>query len=163
MSSVTYTDFIEAAKNFIEISNRCCDGWKFIEHDKDKCYLRKETFLNYKNGDYERLLKADYVIFYKESYCVPSFSFNVWNSAGMLLSLDDIRTMSLISINKKDFYSVVTQQEHPIFQRPYFIIHPCHTESVLAAFKDKSKNIIVTFLGLVCPLLNINLPLEYGM
>lgn len=66
-------------------------------------------------------------------------------------------------INQKDFYSVITQQEHPVFQRPYFIVHPCHTEELLATFKNKSKNIIVTFLGLISPLVKLNLPLEYGL
>lgn len=88
--------------------------------------------------------------------------FNIWNSSGTILALEDIRQMSFVKIKQKDFYSVITQQEHPILQRPYFIVHPCHTEELLATFKNKSKNIIVTFLGLITPLVNLNLPIEYG-
>lgn len=63
----------------------------------------------------------------------------------------------------KDFYSVVTQQEHPVMHRPYFIIHPCHTADLIAAFKCRTKNLIITFLGIITPLIQLNLPLEYGL
>ncbi|KAM3958464.1 autophagy-related 10 [Aphomia sociella] len=71
--------------------------------------------------------------------------------------------MSLIRIKEEDFYSVITQQEHPVFLRPYFVMHPCHTATLLAVFKNTSKNIIVTFLSLITPLLKLNLPLDYGL
>ncbi|CAG5058816.1 unnamed protein product [Parnassius apollo] len=97
------------------------------------------------------------------SYGVPSWSFNVWNSSGTLLKLEEIRRMCFIQITTEEFYSVITQQEHPLFHRPYFIMHPCHTAQLLTEFKNKSRNIIVTFLGLISPLLQLNLALEYGL
>ncbi|KAH9632792.1 hypothetical protein HF086_012617 [Spodoptera exigua] len=165
MTTITFDEFLASAKEFEHKSNELGDGWTLKEDKVDnlKTFLRKDTFVQYENGNINHLLKVEYVIFYNLSYGVPSFSFNAWNSSGTLLTLDEIRKMSFIQINEKDFYSVITQQEHPIFQRPYFIMHPCHTETLLAAFKNKTKNIIVTFLGLITPLIRLNLPLEYGL
>ncbi|XP_063384407.1 ubiquitin-like-conjugating enzyme ATG10 [Cydia fagiglandana] len=165
MSAISYEDFINAAEQFLKISQKINDGWQLLQlqEDKSKIYLKKESFkLCERTGD-STLLKTEYVIFYNHSYGVPSFSFNVWNSTGALLTLENIRQMSFISISEKDFYSVVTQQEHPIFFRPYFMVHPCHTEELLLAFKNKSKNIIVTFLGLITVLIKLDLPVEYGL
>ncbi|KAJ8721707.1 hypothetical protein PYW07_002482 [Mythimna separata] len=161
-TTITIEEFLEAAKEFVKKSEKVCDGWalKLDKTDIFKTYIKKDTFIEC--PDTTALYKIEYVIFYNLSYGVPSFSFNVWNSSGMLITLDDIRRMSFLQINQKDFYSVITQQEHPIFQRPYFIVHPCHTETLLAAFRSSSKNIIVTFLGLITPLIKLKLPLEFG-
>ncbi|CAG9785397.1 unnamed protein product [Diatraea saccharalis] len=163
--TITLENFVNACRKFCDISDRINDGWKLIENqsDKHKCYIKKCTFVHQVLHGNKFLLKTEYVIFFNLSYGVPSFSFNIWNSSGVLLTLDEIRQMSLISINKEDFYSVITQQEHPVLQRPYFIMHPCHTEALLGEFKDVSKNIIVTFLGLIMPLLKLDLPLAYGL
>uniref|UniRef100_A0A2H1V5T6 Ubiquitin-like-conjugating enzyme ATG10 n=1 Tax=Spodoptera frugiperda TaxID=7108 RepID=A0A2H1V5T6_SPOFR len=165
ITTITFDEFLASAKEFVEKSEKLGDGWALKDNKTDnlKTYLRKDTFVQCEDGSMNHLLKVEYVIFYNLSYGVPSFSFNAWNSSGTLVTLDDIRKMSFIQINEKDFYSVITQQEHPIFQRPYFIMHPCHTETLLAAFKNKSMNIIVTFLGLITPLIRLNLPLEYGL
>ncbi|CAG4966858.1 unnamed protein product [Colias eurytheme] len=159
---ITPEKFVIAAKNFMKISEKIKDKWKLHENiEVHKSYLKKETFIQNNNRNLP-LLKAEFVIFYNLSYGVPSFSFNIWDESGSFLTLEDIRQMSFIEIRKEDFYSVVTQQEHPVLHRPYFIMHPCHTQTLLANFKE-SKNIIVTFLGLIMPLLNLKLPLEYGL
>ncbi|CAH2075972.1 unnamed protein product, partial [Iphiclides podalirius] len=103
------------------------------------------------------------VIFFNLSYGVPSFSFNIWNSSGVLLKLEDIRRLSFIHIKEDEFSSVITQQEHPLFGRPYFIMHPCRTGQLVEHFRHKSKNIIVTFLSLITPILQLKLPMEYGL
>lgn len=66
-------------------------------------------------------------------------------------------------INHEDFYSVITQQEHPLLFRPFFIIHPCHTGDLLKNVNRTSKNIIVSFLSLISPLLQLNMPMEYAL
>ncbi|XP_072938669.1 ubiquitin-like-conjugating enzyme ATG10 [Epargyreus clarus] len=163
-ATISAEEFVYSARDFLKISDKIHDDWKIIEDtDIHKCYLKKETYIDHEIDQNTVLYKAEYIIFYNLSYGVPSFSFNVWNSSGSLLTLKEIRKMSLISIDEAQFYSVITQQEHPLLHRPYFIMHPCHTETLLAAFKHRSKNIIVTFLGLITPLLKINLPLEYGL
>lgn len=164
-TTITFEEFLEAGKEFVRKSEKLGDGWTLKENKKDvlKSYIEKKTFIKCQDENIGKLLRVEFVIFYNLSYGVPSFSFNLWNSSGMLISLEDVRKMSFIEINEKDFYSVITQQEHPIFQRPYFIVHPCHTETLLAEFRNKSKNIIVTFLSLITPLIRLNMPLEYGL
>ncbi|XP_049868097.1 ubiquitin-like-conjugating enzyme ATG10 [Pectinophora gossypiella] len=163
-TTLTVEEFLKSAEDFEQISDRLNDGWTLHKNSVDlhKSFIRKETFL-VQNGEASDMVKVDYVIFYNLSYGVPSFSFNMWNSSGVFLTLDEIREMSFVRINKKDFYSIITQQEHPIFLRPYFVMHPCQTEDLLATFRKDSKNIIVTFLSLITPLIRLNLPLEYGL
>ncbi|CAH2107981.1 unnamed protein product [Euphydryas editha] len=166
MSSITPEEFVHTAKKFIELSDKFFDSWSFHQNDNDilKTYVKKEEFVNHRDeGEKVFLYRAEYIIFYNLSYGVPSFSFNIWNSSGTLLTLEEVRQMSLMKISKEDFYSVITQQEHPVMHRPYFIIHPCNTEKILLYFKHTTKNLIVTFLGLITPLIQLNLPLEYGL
>lgn len=64
--------------------------------------------------------------------------------------------------HNENLYSVITQQEHPIFFKPYFIVHPCRTGELLNCFKGASSNILVTFLGMIEAVIKLNLPMEYG-
>lgn len=91
--TIAVEEFLDAGLKFVEISDRICDGWTFYKNNQDphKSYIRKEAFLETND---KSLLKAEYVIFYNLSYGVPAFSFNVWNSFGVLLTLEDIRNMS---------------------------------------------------------------------
>ncbi|XP_059051428.1 ubiquitin-like-conjugating enzyme ATG10 [Achroia grisella] len=163
-ATITPEEFVYSAKQFCDISEKLCDGWIFCkDEEKHKCYIKKEAYISHEGENTSTLLKAVFIIFYNLSYGVPSFSFNIWNSSGVLLTLEEIRTMSFIVIKKEDFYSVITQQEHPVLSRPYFIMHPCHTATLLSTLKSQSKNIIVTFLSLITPLLRLELPLEYGL
>ncbi|CAB3223981.1 unnamed protein product [Arctia plantaginis] len=164
-SAIELEEFLHAAQEFVKKSDEIGDGWSIKEcgDDKSKTFLKKDLYVEHTDDNNSILLKMEYIIFYNLSYGVPAFSFNIWNSSGTLLSLEDVRKMSFIQISQKDFYSVITQQEHPVFQRPYFIVHPCHTEELLATFKNKSQNIIVTFLGLITPLVKLDLPLKYGL
>lgn len=97
MTAISCQEFVDAAVDFLQISDRINDGWKLCKNDVDahKSYLRKETFIQSHIAD-GKLLKTEYVIFYNQSYGVPSFSFNVWDSSGVLLTLEKIRKMSFL-------------------------------------------------------------------
>lgn len=97
-SSITAEEFIDAAEKFVKVSDSICDGWTFYKDCNDiyKSYIKKETFLETQDKTYQSLLKAEYVIFYNLSYGVPAFSFNIWNSSGVLLTLENIRNMSFV-------------------------------------------------------------------
>ncbi|XP_041987995.1 ubiquitin-like-conjugating enzyme ATG10 [Aricia agestis] len=158
--TLSAAEFCKAIKQFVDISRKCNDTWQVLEpdsHDMHKCLLKKEEFIKDIDGNF---CKAEYTIFYNISYGVPSFSFNIWKSDGTLLSLEEIRHLSPTVIKKEDFYSVVTQQEHPLFHRPYYIVHPCNTESILSALSS-SQNIILTFLSLITPIVKLDVD-EYG-
>ncbi|XP_045768974.1 ubiquitin-like-conjugating enzyme ATG10 [Maniola jurtina] len=165
-TGITLEEFVYAAKDFIELSDKFLDSWTIYQNDNEllHTHIKKEEFVSHRDETGRVFLyRAEYVIFYNLSYGVPSFSFNVWDCSGKLLTLEEVREISLMKISKEDFYSVVTQQEHPVLYRPYFIIHPCHTANLLSMFKKKSRNLIITFLGLITPLIQLNLPLEYGL
>lgn len=92
-SNISYDEFIAAAENFVKISNQLCDGWKFVKsEDLYKSYIKKECYLSCKDFT----MKAEYVMFYSLSYQVPQFSFNVWNSSGVLLTIEELIQTSFI-------------------------------------------------------------------
>lgn len=98
-TTITIETFLDAAAEFLKISDRIGDGWKLNKNNTDtyKTYLKKDTFIQLEDeNNISNLLKVEYVIYYNLSYGVPSFSFNIWNSTGSLLSLDDIRKVSAI-------------------------------------------------------------------
>lgn len=96
-STISAEEFLDAAEKFVKVSDTICDGWSFHKN-KDICksHIKKETFLETQDKTDQSLLKAEYVIFYNLSYGVPAFSFNIWNSSGVLLTLDNIRNMSFV-------------------------------------------------------------------
>ncbi|XP_039751695.1 ubiquitin-like-conjugating enzyme ATG10 [Pararge aegeria] len=158
--------FVYAARDFIELSDKYMDSWTIYQNDNEilSTHLKREEFISHRDQTGKVFLyRAEYVIFYNLSYGVPSFSFNVWDCTGKLLTLEQVRDISLMKTRKEDFFSVVTQQEHPVLYKPYFIIHPCHTAELLSMFRKTSKNLIITFLSLITPLIQLNLPLEYGL
>lgn len=94
--NISLEEFLAAAKEFVEISNILCDGWKFIENEcLLKSYVKKECFINPSKED-TLPMKAEYDLFYSLSYGVPQFSFNVWNSMGVLLTIEELRRVLFI-------------------------------------------------------------------
>lgn len=97
-TAITFEEFLQAAKEFLFISDKICDEWslKVYKDDPTKTFLKKDMFIEHEQDNVRILLKVEYIIFYNMSYGVPSFSFNIWNSSGALLSLEDVRKMSFI-------------------------------------------------------------------
>lgn len=94
---ISYEEYISAAKTFMEVSKKICDGWHLREVDgtPQSLYLRKETFITLDDKE-NSLCKAEYVISYSMSYNVPSFAFNLWNSNGVMVPVEDIRKQSFL-------------------------------------------------------------------
>lgn len=93
-SNISFNEFLAAAEDFVETSNKLNDGWKFIKSEHlYKSYVKKECFVSPCKGV---PMKAEYVMFYSLSYQVPQFSFNVWNSLGELLTIEQLIHMSYI-------------------------------------------------------------------
>lgn len=94
--SITLEEFLTAAKDFVELSNQLCDGWKLYEsQDLYKSYIKKECFISLSKDDL-LLMKAEFVMFFSLSYQVPQFSFNVWNSSGVLLTIEELSRITFI-------------------------------------------------------------------
>lgn len=96
-SNITSAEFLVAAREFAKISNRINDGWKLVENSEpQKSFLIKNTFNQIQNESSATIMRTEYIIFYNISYGVPSFSFNIWNSSGVLMTLETIRKMAFI-------------------------------------------------------------------
>lgn len=92
-------EFVAAARHFVKLSDQFLDGWTLHENDNEilDTYIRKEEFISH--GDKEKktiLYRAEYIIFFNLSYGVPSFSFNIWDCSGKLLTLEEVREIALI-------------------------------------------------------------------
>lgn len=94
---ITAEHFLSAAKQFCKKGSRIGDTWRIHENKDEihKSYIIKETYLQ-PGGGSQTMYKAEYVVFYNMSYGVPSFSFNIWNSAGVLLNIEEIREISTL-------------------------------------------------------------------
>lgn len=92
-------EFVAAARHFAKLSDKFRDRWTLHENDNEilNTYIRKEEFVSHRNENNKIFLyRAEYVIFFNLSYGVPSFSFNVWDCSGKLLSLEEVRQISLM-------------------------------------------------------------------
>lgn len=92
-------EFVYAARDFVDLSDKYRDSWTLHQNDNEilQTYIRKEEFISHRDeNDKVFLYRAEYVIFFNLSYGVPSFSFNVWDCSGKLLTLEEVRQISLI-------------------------------------------------------------------
>jgi ubiquitin-like-conjugating enzyme ATG10 len=107
----------------------------------------------------------EYHVLFNQSYSVPTLYFNAWTSHGRLLSLEEM--WSRVHVNfqhsiQEDKWSVLTQQEHPVLRRPFYMFHPCRTPEFLKCFEGKSSNIVITWLSTVGPAVGLTLAPKYG-
>lgn len=94
---ISYDEYLTTIKKFILISYKINDNWKLHENDTNcNTYIKKELFKELVNCDQRLTLKAEYIVSYNISYGVPMFSFNYWYPSGVLLTLDEIKNISLI-------------------------------------------------------------------
>lgn len=56
--------------------------------------------------------------------------------------------------------NIITQAEHPILFKPFFLVHPCKVNQLLSQFTE-SKNFVLTFLTLFGPSVRLKMSPEY--
>ncbi|CAF1451100.1 unnamed protein product [Adineta steineri] len=127
----TLDEFNQCINDLYDQSKQIHDRWQLIKTPKG-------TYLIYSFID-DNCLKYDFHIVFSESYSVPVLYFNISHLDGSLLSLDDVWKL-FAHKNNSNMYETITQQEHPILHRPFFILHPCHTEKLLKQVSDQSMN-----------------------
>ena len=119
------------------------------------------------------ILTYDFHIVYSESYSVPVLYFNVYTDSGMLLSVDAVWNLVPEFYRARlaeDRWSFITQVEHPLLGRPFYQLHPCHTGKLMSSFTAKidvgsesSSSYLITWLSVVGPVVNLRVPLEFGI
>ncbi|KAJ9591104.1 hypothetical protein L9F63_002385, partial [Diploptera punctata] len=127
-----------------------------------------DTFLEDKSmleNTVEERTTWEYHVMYNQSYSVPTLHFNAWRSDGALLSLEEVWGRALKCYRgslEDDKWTVLTQQEHPILRRPFYTLHPCRTAEFLESLKEKSSNILITWLSTFGPVVGLLLDFQYG-
>ncbi|XP_046840484.1 ubiquitin-like-conjugating enzyme ATG10 isoform X2 [Xenia sp. Carnegie-2017] len=122
-------------------------------------------------GEIPDSVTFEYHVVYSYSYNVPVLYFSAWKQDGKLLSLENIwENVPLVHRDflKYDKWSFITQQEHPILGRPYFLVHPCHTANLIMQLlmnvpdsKRDNLSYLTTWLTAVGPTVGLQLPLEF--
>lgn len=134
----------------------------------------------------EDLISMEYQVLFHPSFQTPALYFNALNSGkifkkpdrnsyeklinfkfipdGSLISLDDLSKVFVCQYEfnncHNEMQNIITQAEHPILFKPYFMLHPCQVHSVLSNFQD-SKNFVLTFLTLYGPSIQLKMNQNY--
>ena len=183
-------------EDIVRKSNEIGDNWELKVFQDDK-YLQKkevlhvscrtashiETDLNELVDDEEcishdtvsinkdlELVSLEYHIVYCESYSVPVLYFNAYTSSGQLLTLEQMWGLvphSYLERLEQDRWTFLTQAEHPYLGRPFFMLHPCHTDKLMSALSNhtsaESQNYVISWLSAVGPVVLLNISPQYGM
>lgn len=189
-----WDEFLRCAKEIERLSAAIDDGWYLVVEKKEPgySYLEKKTLEKVTGqciAELERLhcgeveeedtgcapteldgaLKCVYNVVYSLSYGVPVLYFNVWRRDGSLLPLSEVRSRVPEMYREQleeQWWSTVTQQEHPIRGIPFFQLHPCKTEQMMqqvtASSQGKFGNYLVTWLSTVGPLAGLQLSTDYS-
>lgn len=81
---------------------------------------------------------------------------------GTLIELDEAWEIFNGDYKPDKMLSTLTQMEHPLLFKPFFMLHPCNTEKFLSNF-DESTNKVITFLSTVGPNISLTMDLKYGI
>lgn len=186
-----YSEFLRYSEHLVKISDQIHDGWVLKTKD-DYTYLTKtltqcldnnsdlpdlpdlndleesniESDIQSATKSLINVRKWEYHVLYSISYEVPVLFFNVWNSAGQLLSLDELWHAvhpSLKSQIYENRWYTLTQQEHPYLHQPFFFFHPCNTSAFINCFSDKRRNILITWLSSVGAAIWLYMHETYGI
>ncbi|XP_060660005.1 ubiquitin-like-conjugating enzyme ATG10 [Drosophila nasuta] len=163
MTTLTWPDFLYQAKQLLEISNQLNDSWILCEIDEQEpnSYLKYTQKIKGKAS--EDLISVEYHIVYSISYQVPVLYFQAHRSDGSLLDLEATWKTFLPETSRSELYQMLTQMEHPVLFRPFMAFHPCRTTEVLAQFGKPSENVLITFISLYGPYVQLNLANAYGL
>lgn len=188
--ALSWSRFLVCAHHFLSVSDIINDGWSLFKKDDrtqspENCYLVKKEIKKIPSvlsqqcpDDFEENLDQDplsaecsktenlvweYHILYSPSYSVPVLYFNVRNTAGKLLQLEEV--WAKLNVPREVFsekWSFVTQQEHPIMLRPFFFLHPCKSLEILKVSENSKLNPLVTWLSSIANIVHLNVSLDYG-
>lgn len=110
--------------------------WLFVKDDvmEEECHSAEEddfidTAKLIRNHD-SAVHHYDFHIVYSLSYRVPVLYFRAYCSDGQPLALEDIEKdipVNSAQLLTKSKWTFLTQEEHPIMNRPWCTLHPCGT------------------------------------
>ncbi|XP_064477083.1 ubiquitin-like-conjugating enzyme ATG10 isoform X3 [Ornithodoros turicata] len=156
-----WDEFQRCAKEIELLSASIDDGWHFVEEKDKPGYLEKRTVFR-DPQNHELVIKGLYHVVYSLSYEVPVLYFNMWRQDGSLVPLNEVWAIS--GTEQSDWWSTITQQEHPILHTPFFQLHPCKTQDLMKQLRSQGGhgNYLVTWLSMVGPMAALTVPTEYA-
>jgi hypothetical protein len=93
-----------------------------------------------------KLLTFRYDVLYSVSHSVPVLYFLISDQTGRSLTLEELWGVYPVSETGK-MWDVVTQQDHPVLNVPFFFVHPCHNWKLLVDCNtDKTQMSSVKYL-----------------
>eukprot|EP00111_Clytia_hemisphaerica_P018630 TCONS_00055077-protein len=111
-------------------------------------------------------IKMEHHVVYSDNYSVPVLYFNGSYQDGRPITLQEVWNSipEHYQHAMRDKWSFITQQEHPYLQRPFFQVHPCHTETMLKTLlpeKSKCENTLLMWLSAIAPIVHLELSMHY--
>lgn len=103
------------------------------------------------------LQSKEYTVIYSPSYEVPVLYYCISDQDGCPLEANK-SAHSTINLEEEDLNQVLTQTEHPVLFRPFYMIHPCRTKEFMQFIDTNSnKNYLIAWLSTVATLINLKL------
>ncbi|XP_067936600.1 ubiquitin-like-conjugating enzyme ATG10 [Watersipora subatra] len=121
----------------------------------------------------EDLITIKYYIIYSNSYSVPVLYFNACHQDGRLLNhleISEIFSPYHSDCMMEHLWSTVTQVEHPVFQTPVFMLHPCKTASMMSIKCSNEEGTsdltradcyLIKWLSSVAPAIGLDISIRY--
>lgn len=185
---MNWCEFSRCIAAIKELSDTIFDGWTLHGNlsEENSAYITKKSFLNlrelnslteensyktkesfvenkesrYSSNTDNSVYTIEHHVTYSCSYGVPLLSLNAWNSDGNILTMEEC--WKVLGIEpKEEVYSMLTQIDHPVLQKPFLTLHPCKTEEIMNTFKS-SKNLVVSWLSAIGPTVKLNLDNVYN-
>ncbi|KAI3950841.1 hypothetical protein MKX01_021962 [Papaver californicum] len=129
------------------------------------------------DDDQQELHYYDFHIVYSNSYRVPVLYFRGYRSDGQILTLDEVERdlpANSLKVLRESKWTFITQEEHPLLNRPWYTLHPCGTSEWMKLLflggysqaKDGSSSCsvmqqyLISWLSVVSQVVGLNVPLE---
>lgn len=195
---LTYQQFSLLANRFYEQSVKIGDEWQLVSFSQNVQFLAKRCYnvgaqeitvsgkelstpINYSHEHEDSATSItepcsniiDYHVIYSPSYSVPVLYINARHQDGRLLGYDEMHQIFAPSHSdcmKSQIWTTMTQVEHPVFQTPTYMLHPCKTatmmSNVLPQLPEGSRDskydcYLLQWLSSVGPAVGLTLPCGY--
>lgn len=172
--SISRRNFNRQCLNFISKCKNLDEEWSVSKFHRGKLIEIDETNMNCLDDEQLVLMKThieindhtkdiqtyEYSVVYSESYEVPVMYFCSSNQGGEPLKLENIILFSP-KIQKQETRQTISQVEHPLLFRPFYLVHPCKTRNFMEIHKTSSpNNYLLTWLSVLGTLLDLKLDLR---
>lgn len=140
---------------------------RFSESDEEIVYLEKKDQRMFTKSDGCDIYTCVYNVIFSDSFTCPVLYLNVHKSNGRLLTYEEIYEFFHLHNDKSDNL-VLTQQDHPYTNKPFYYLHPCKTNDLMIATRmssssERAINLTLKWLSFTFAALGIPLSLDYAL